>query len=167
MRIQSNGLPDHCFSSPYPVLSQKFDFEVKFNPSVSGQSLTSYTSQTIYEASACYQTKTATVPTYAGFSATPGQSGLTSTATIAGIAINGVPIGVSAGYNSMNADPLFPKKWTGAKKVSPILVDGCLGSPQPTSGIYNYVMVSPCLVNSGNLTTNDTCAYNTTCQASI
>jgi hypothetical protein len=58
------------------------------------------------------------VPTYAGFAVTSGITGLTSIDKIAGIAINGVPIGVSAGYNNMNADPMYPKKWSGAKKIS-------------------------------------------------
>ena len=46
-------------------------------------------------------------------------------------------------------------------------MDACLGSPEPVSGIYHYNILAPCLVNSANITTNETCADMANCTKSL
>jgi len=41
IRVQTNGLPDHCYTTPSTVYSWTFDFSVKFNVDISGEDASS------------------------------------------------------------------------------------------------------------------------------
>lgn len=154
MRVQTNGMPDHCFYSPYPVKSQKVDFTVKFNPSTTSLTAKTFADQAIFDAQSCQLAKTndANVPTNSGYTAmTSGQTGTINMDNTLGVALNGVLIHASS--NSLNVDPYYPQTWSGATTISADLVDACLGHPEATTGIYHYHILPPCLVNKAALTT--------------
>ena len=117
MRVQTNGLPDHCYNLPSTELikTQTIDFSVKFNPSMIKADGTTFiqtfTDQNDFDTKTCTKDKVATVDALTGYTWTSGVSTTSQSimAYTAGVAINGVLILSSASnYN----DPYFGKTWT-------------------------------------------------------
>lgn len=155
MKVQSNGLPDHCYSTPYPVKEQKIEFTFKFNPSISSITLpTPFANQEAYDTASCtlLKTKNSNINGVSQFSST----GTTNLDTSSGIALNGVLIHASSSI--FNLDPYYPKSWSGQTTYSADLMDQCLGHPEATTGIYHYHILPPCLVNAHTLNTDTTCS---------
>jgi hypothetical protein len=183
MRVQTNGLPDHCYSLPSTELikTQTIDFSVIYNPKMikaDGTSfLRTFVDQNIFDSSTCKSDKLSSLDALTGYSWTTGVSTTSSTIMpyVAGVGINGVLILASS---SNLHDPYFPKAWNLYTTVTAFTVqtapatieatDACLGRGTktttgsvpiyPLAGVYHYKMLSPCLLNAINLQTNLTCS---------
>jgi hypothetical protein len=161
MRIQSNGLPDHCYSTPSTSVESTIDFTILFNPDTSSTSLTTFDSQDDYDTAVCTTTKTSDLPSSSEL--TDNGSSITLT-VLAAVALNGVPIFASS--SAENVDPFYPNDWSGAGTITTESVDACLGHPQG-NGIYHYHMLSPCILNSADVETTKSCSAVSACSSDV
>lgn len=158
IRVQSNGLPGRCGAVPSTVAFKEtdIDFEVNFNPAVSiNTPYQSPSTQSQLNAIVCNITSQATVPSASSY---VGYSNSNNLRTLAGLAIDGVPI---LNVNSANqVDPFYPTGGYAAESV-----DSCLSHPSG-SGVYHYHISSGCIVSppTGNITA---CDMNTQCKSKI
>lgn len=168
MRVQTNGLPDHCYSvlNTERVKTTVIDYSVKFNIAAPTSGLKTYASQTAFDNEACLSTKskfgTASPHTLCAYTQTALAGTITpqiSSAmmdTVVGVALNGVLImSSSSGFH----DPYNPKTWTltsptpSSLKTAPATaesVDSCLGRTN-SAGNYHYKMLTPCILEAINV----------------
>ena len=151
IRVQSNGLPAHCYQSPVVVpVEQDIDFSALFNPDVSANvsapsEATSPATQDEVDALVCNITRHEAVPLSSGY-ALHGASNLH---TSFGTALDGMNL-----FNAMSADaadPFYPTTYntsSGESKGSDVAekIDACLEHPQAT-GIFHYHSMPPCMLN--------------------
>lgn len=162
IRVQTNGLPDHCYSTPATVYSWTFDFSVIYNTDVKSKSASStFTSQSQFDTAVCSVSKTSNVPAWASYSITSDSASL-STAT--GVALNGVVILASSSTN--NIDPFYPQSWSGMVAMADEYVDGCLGHPNGP-GVYHYHILSPCIISAASVAATTPCTSITDCASDV
>eukprot|EP01062_Namystynia_karyoxenos_P040521 TRINITY_DN2953_c0_g2_i4.p1 TRINITY_DN2953_c0_g2~~TRINITY_DN2953_c0_g2_i4.p1 ORF type:complete len:861 (+),score=167.19 TRINITY_DN2953_c0_g2_i4:69-2585(+) len=159
IRVQSNGLPDHCYTSPkIAPVALDVDWSAVFapgvDPEVAASAATAPTTQDQVNDLLCDIGSLKDSP--AGQSRVPSASGFTrhgttATNTVGGVAINGVML-----FNQMSVeyvDPFYPANWSSAARTvssftdAPEKVDKCLGHPQ-AKGVYHYHMLPPCLYST-------------------
>jgi hypothetical protein len=154
------------------VKSLVFDFSVKFNPKIT--TLKTFTTQSIFDTAACPSSKTSIIDVSNDYVLTTGITNQIASSmmnNVAGVALNGVLILSSS---SNQHDPYFPKTWSTYTAPSTIeATDACFGKTTKTTagsvpiytvdGVYHYKMLSPCIVNSINLKTAETCASVADC----
>ena len=156
MRVQTNALPPHCYSTPSTVTETKYDIKFVFNPMTT--TTRTFTSQSAFDSVACLPNKTSVVPTESYFTNMNTAVGVT---TLAGITINGVVILSSASADYV--DPFYPQTWSGATSVTAESVDTCIAHPQG-SGVYHYHFLPSCLYGTP---TTGSCASNTACTSNL
>jgi hypothetical protein len=149
VRVQSNGLPAHCYASPVVTpIEQDIDYSALFNPAVNVSNPSSTNTPVTQDAVStlvCDITRHKDVPATSAFH----QSGASTLQTSFGTALDGVSL-----FNAMSADaadPFYPavyntssgevKGSTNAEKI-----DACLEHPQAT-GIFHYHSMPPCVLN--------------------
>ncbi|CDW76446.1 UNKNOWN [Stylonychia lemnae] len=163
LRIKTNSLPNHCFSSVTPPKQNEIDFQVQFK---NKNSLTRMllddsendqynqfngNSQFSVNMALCDDLWTQSGyilqmnPSYVEYSG--NYDG------IVGIALNGIPI--HTGNSEYGSDVFYPKQF-GSKVYSHKLIklDSCLGSAE-FSGYYRYYAWSPCILPSGPIKSRD------------
>ena len=158
MRVQTNGFPDHCISGPNAIKEVKMDMKFVFNPVT--KTKRTFTSQADFDNVACKPEKTYIIPSESDFTNMAGTTSM-EIATIAGIAINGVPIYSSV--SAENVDPYFPLNWSGAKSYQAERTDTCIGHPGYNLD-YHYHMLPPCIF--ANITAAP-CAVNAACNSNL
>ncbi len=102
VRVQSNGLPNHCYYSPnIGIMELDIDFQVKFNVDVTNNIFNSANSQTDINNLICdnKRTKQAYIPTVSDYT----QTGATNIDKAGGIATSGVLI-----YNGVMTSLMDP-----------------------------------------------------------
>ena len=98
---------------PQTVATVNYDVTFRFNPTTSGVSLRTFSSQSDFDNVACYISKTSVVPS--GSELTNNLGTTSAISNVAGFSLNGVVIFGSS--SAENIDPFFPKKWTNSKTV--------------------------------------------------
>ena len=140
MRVQTNGMPGSCYTSPVAPEEQDNDFEVDFNVAVT-ERVVPTTQDEVNDALCDIQVHSA-VPEESHFELL----GRGSMRTTTGIALDGIPY-----FNQMsadNVDPFYPA-WVPPTTgdLPPVeAVDKCLG--HATS--YHYHLISPCVIAPGS-----------------
>uniref|UniRef100_A0A7S1G3J0 YHYH domain-containing protein n=1 Tax=Bicosoecida sp. CB-2014 TaxID=1486930 RepID=A0A7S1G3J0_9STRA len=145
VRVQSNGLPDHCFGSPHQAPAPlDIDYEVEFDADVDDPAHAPTTGAEI-DALLCdlQRTADANVPASLGFT----KLGATDLTTTVGVALNGVPM--LNGLSADGVDPFYPPAaFGGASGFAAEAVDQCVAHPT-AQGAYHAHMMSPCLFDGG------------------
>lgn len=126
--MQTNGLPNHCYSSPkIAPVTIDVDFTVKWQWDVGSNVYNSPTTQAEIDALLCNTTANSdsTIPTAADFSVT----GTTSIDTAIGVGLSGVMLFNGASANDV--DPLYPAVYGTVTDASSAkeMFDSCLGHP--------------------------------------
>ena len=140
MRVQTNGMPGSCYTSPVAPEEQDNDFEVDFNVAVT-ERVVPTTQDEVNDALCDIQVHSA-VPEESHFELL----GRGSMRTTTGIALDGIPY-----FNQMsadNVDPFYPA-WVppATGRLPPVeAVDMCLGH----ATLYHYHMISPCVIAPGS-----------------
>jgi hypothetical protein len=129
IRVQTNGLPNHCYSSPNTApIDLNVDFTVKFQWDVGTNIYNSPTTQTEINNMLCTPTGQAdsTIPAAASYS----NSGTTSIDTAVGVGLSGVMLFNGASANDV--DPLYPAIYGSVTSVASgkEMFDMCLRHPQ-------------------------------------
>eukprot|EP01062_Namystynia_karyoxenos_P081500 TRINITY_DN8978_c0_g2_i1.p1 TRINITY_DN8978_c0_g2~~TRINITY_DN8978_c0_g2_i1.p1 ORF type:complete len:1061 (+),score=245.94 TRINITY_DN8978_c0_g2_i1:84-3185(+) len=159
IRVQTNGLPDHCYTSPRVTpTSNDIDWSTVFapgiDPDVPASSTTNAQTQDEVNDLLCDIGRTRDSPP--ARSQMPSASafmshGTTGTNTLAATAINGVSM-----FNQMSVelvDPFYPQTWSSATTTvssyqdAPEKVDKCLAHPQ-ANGVFHYHVLPPCLYST-------------------
>lgn len=141
IRVQTNGLPDVCYSSPHePLQPLDIDFEVEFD-AAQGDAL--HQPETLAEVDdlLCDLQRTADskIPEDLGFE----NHGTSQLGTTFGISLSGVPF--LNGLSADSVDPFYPPaSFGGESGFEAEEVDQCVGHPTP-DGAYHTHMMSPCL----------------------
>jgi hypothetical protein len=162
IRVQTNGLPNHCYTTPSTVYSWTFDFTVKYNVDISGESASStFTDQDDFDTAVCSVSKDSTVPSWASYALDSDSDSLT---TAVGVSLNGIIILASSSTN--NIDPFYPNSWSGMVELADEYVDGCLGHPNGP-GVYHYHLLSPCILDSSTVSTTSSCTSITDCASDV
>eukprot|EP00347_Sterkiella_histriomuscorum_P014134 403362035 len=151
IRIQTNGLPNHCYYSPYKApLSSPVDFSVIFNPKTSADSLgqalqlnTILDTQEDITRSQCDKgwSFDQGVPTDSDYLIISNSSNFDK---IIGVSINGVFL--RPGISELGYDAFYPNAYSLQQDPIAIDPDLCLGSTQYTTA-YHYYMFSPCILD--------------------
>ena len=167
LRVQANGLPDHCYYAPYnPPKAQYIDFTVLFNPDVPRalggdfKLTTTIANQLDLDLALCDSmwSKTSRLPSYVDFSITDNS---TNTDRIVGVALNGVFL--FGGTSELGYDAFYPASFgEGSSSPSGIDPDLCLGS-SAYSTAYHYYMFSPCILESKIKYLASACSTNQKC----
>lgn len=158
--MQTNALPNHCYkaivNNPEP---QVIDFEVLFNPDVSGVKNTEITTQVDMDLRQCTQEmgKDTTIPAENEFTLKDGNPDN----RIVGVSLSGVPF--FGGTSEHGYDAFFPKKYGSRDDPEKIDVDMCLGSSEFTR-TYHYYSFSPCILDTTAGTRVETCADTKDCK---
>ena len=140
MRVQTNGMPGSCYTSPVAPEEQDNDFEVDFNVAVT-ERVVPTTQDEVNDALCDIQVHSA-VPEESHFELLGSGSMRTTT----GIALDGIPY-----FNQMsadNVDPFYPA-WVPPTTgdLPPVeAVDMCLGH----ATTYHYHLISPCVIAPGS-----------------
>ena len=161
MRIQTNTLPAHCYSTPSTTVDAEYDITVKWNPSITSYTEKSWTSQSTFDSSTCAVMKTSSVPSNSELTNNNSDASVT---TIAGFSINGVIIFGTVSANKV--DPYYPQSWSGAVSVVAENVDACIGHPD-FDGIYHYHFLPPCVIGSSYISTTRSCAAVSACTSDL
>ncbi len=143
IRVQSNGVPAICFSSPSAISSFGYDYESIFNPAMDeANPIVSLTTQAEVNSKLCNIQANQNVPSSSGFTST-GTGGLN---TAYGIAINNVMLFTS--ISAEGVDPYFPAAYGSVTDPSSVVesVDNCLGHPQG-QGAFHHHSISPCMTD--------------------
>jgi len=161
IRVQSNGLPPHCYKSPMDAISElDIDFEVKFQPLAGSSFNHEATSQNNLNSLICdiQVTQANDIPSASDYTAT----GSTQIDTAAGIAINGVVL--LNGISAEGVDPLYPAEYGMVTDIAQAAekFDACLAHPNP-HGQYHYHSLSPCMVDFTVGDSSEPCEMITTC----
>ncbi|CDW89137.1 UNKNOWN [Stylonychia lemnae] len=164
LRIKTNSLPNHCFSTQESTQSTEndIDFEVEYRNSAKKSKTARILTenrilialdgkdQDIVNSILCETAWTSTElvqqvsPSYTEYSG--------NYKDIVGIAINGVPL--HTGNSEYGSDIFFPKKYKEYQYSNlTIELDSCLGSVQ-FLGFYHYYGWSPCILPSGPIKTS-------------
>jgi hypothetical protein len=162
IQVQTNGLPDHCYSTPNTVYSWTFDFTVKYNVDISSESASStFSSQSTFDTAVCTVSKDSSVPSWADYALSSDSDSMT---TAFGVALNGVVILASSSTN--NIDPFYPNSWSGMVELADEYVDGCLGHPNGP-GVYHYHILSPCIIDSSSVSATSSCTSIDACSSDV
>ncbi|CDW88065.1 UNKNOWN [Stylonychia lemnae] len=164
LRIQTNSLPNHCFTSNSAAKQNQIDFQVQFKnkrqigrmlEDLNDESTQNYMfrgdNQNSVNMALCDDSWTQAGyilqvnPSYIEYSG--------DFSSIVGIALNGVPI--HTGNSEYGSDVFHPKKFgTKYNSYKQIKLDNCLGSSE-ISGFYHYYGWSPCILPSGPIKARD------------
>lgn len=144
------------------MYSWTFDFTVKYNVDVSGESDTAtYSDQDTFDTAVCTVSKDSSVPSWADYELYTDSASMT---TAFGVSLNGVVILASSSTN--NIDPFYPNSWSGMVELADEYVDGCLGHPNGP-GVYHYHILSPCIIDSSSVSTTSSCTSITDCASDV
>mmetsp|Transcript_107713 Transcript_107713/g.246699 ORF Transcript_107713/g.246699 Transcript_107713/m.246699 type:complete len:402 (+) Transcript_107713:502-1707(+) len=156
IRLQTNGLPGHCYSSPVITPAElDVDFSAIFSPALDpSDPKEAPDSQVAVDSLLCDIQRHVTVPSSSGFQS----HGTQRLNTVSGVATTGTVI---LNQNSVeDVDPFYPSTWSEVPSYNdaPEKIDKCLGHPQ-AEGMYHYHMISPCMLDltartGGNLPCN-------------
>ncbi|CDW72519.1 UNKNOWN [Stylonychia lemnae] len=179
IRIQSNGLPNHCYSPDQPPNEVDIDFEVVYNWQAPRNRLfKNLTTTAQLDAVVCNATTylndkiNNTLADLEVF----GDYSLNETV---GITINGVLL--KSGVNATGYDVLYPKKKKN-EYIGRLDLDACLGTTLATStgiqelggtedassdGVYHYHSMSPCIYSGSAQEYNFTCDKEPNCKKNV
>ncbi len=104
MRVQSNGMPDHCYGGRPTVVSGDFDVKFIFNQDVSTLTEKTFASQTAFDEFICQPSKAkkSNIPSSAEFT----DLNNLNLDGISGFALNGIPIFTAS--SAEKTDPYYP-----------------------------------------------------------
>ncbi len=168
MRVQSNNLPDYCYTAMYnaPIDPKKIDYTMLWNPNVTSATKRTFSSQSDYDNASCRIQKTSTLPQTSSFTENAsGDSKSINYDSYAGMSINGISILSSASGDQV--DPFYPGSWSGALKVTAETVDACLGHPMMIGNVYHYHILPPCLVSKSSINASQSCTDVSDCNKDI
>ena len=158
VRVQSNGLPNHCFYSPFAPVEKNDDYEAIFSAEIT-RTVQDPSTQDQVNNVLCDIMRTANrnIPT----ESKPIQHG-NNMDTSVGTTITGVNM-----YNALSADdvdPYYPAVYGHVTNITEATehVDFCLGHPNPPL-TYHYHIGSPCLF--GEPSQNKPCLAEYGCDA--
>ena len=163
IRIQSNGLPDHCYGGPPAVIQTQYDVKMVFDGASDLYTTKTFADQDAFDTFACNNARGTATNIQSASDFTVVTSDATNSAFLSGIAgwsINGIPI--FTGASAEKTDPYYPQEWTDSSNTAVESVDACIGHPQGT-GLYHYHMLPPCLVNAANIDTKTVCNSVSAC----
>eukprot|EP00347_Sterkiella_histriomuscorum_P016151 403354286 len=167
IRIQSNGLPNHCYGGRPTVVETVYDMKMVFDPTIPSTPQTTFASQQEYDDYVCMPggAQTRKIPATSSWQLMVNNTvSWKSMDGIIGFATNGLPI--FAGASAERTDPYYPQAWSGSTKVQAEVVDACIGHPQG-DGLYHYHMLPPCLVNANKLQTTKVCEQVSYCASDL
>lgn len=145
MRVQTNSLPDHCYSQTVKPLQNLIDFTVALSAQANVKPLpvTSVVTQAALDALLCDSKWPDIVDTTYDFAAELQYQVLSgnNVTDIVGVAFNGVPI--LPGTSELGFDAFLPKTYNG-ETATAAYVDYCLGSSEYHT-FYHYYSFSPCI----------------------
>ncbi|CDW91050.1 UNKNOWN [Stylonychia lemnae] len=151
IRIQSNGLPNHCvYWGDDTGVSANIDFKVNWNKKMSINS-TNYSpaTQTDLDTLICKANWPSVLPEYSQFtnmiSSQPADLD-----EFVGIALNGVLLSSGFSTLNMNVDPIFPIEYDQVTNINDAkeMGDTCLTSVHNGNNYHHYHIISPCILDS-------------------
>ncbi|CDW91700.1 UNKNOWN [Stylonychia lemnae] len=146
VRVQTNGMPDHCYAEgQFPPQPKVIDFEIKWNSNDDTKTLvTNVASQIEVDNKLCNNQTffDNQIPASRGFQIYQGDGDLNYAI---GVGLNGVllypPISNVTGF-----DPIYPRGNTQQIINRTVSIDRCLGTTFNESSTYHYHTVSYCSI---------------------
>ncbi|CDW76269.1 UNKNOWN [Stylonychia lemnae] len=161
MRIQSNGLPDHCVPGKVALQERVIDVKFRFDPPpvtfFQKPSNVDALNHMICDFDSSSESNLPSDSMFRNY----GEKTI-SIINMVGIAANGVPM--YNGNSPRNTDYFYPKDWAGSNQKNVDQdIDACLGAIQPEDGVYHYWFLPPCLYHADKIQTSKYCDNVTDC----